>query len=75
MTYREATKQLRRVGTAHASGDAYRAMCAEMVSFRHGGKPERYYSALTGDDATVRQTMLTWMRDRVAAWDALMGLP
>lgn len=75
MDYKAALKECKRVGTARASGDAYRAMCADMVAFQHGGNAQRYYAILqgTGSDEDARQMMLTWMRDRASAWKVLIG--
>jgi hypothetical protein len=42
MTFKEAKRELKKVGTSHAAGDAYRAMWAETLSFAHGGRVETY---------------------------------
>jgi hypothetical protein len=48
MTFKEAQKQLRKVGTSRAQGDALRAMYAEMIAQRHFaiGNPEKFYAHL-----------------------------
>lgn len=75
MNYKQADREYRRVGAAHATGDAYRAMCAKTLEFAHGGKAERYYAALpANDDTAVRTAMNKAMADRSYAWDLLMGL-
>lgn len=60
MTFTEAKKQCRCVGTAHASGDALRAMYAELIVVTHPGlnqySQERFYTYLQGcinDEATA----------------------
>jgi hypothetical protein len=74
MTFKEAKRELKKVGTSHAAGDAYRAMWAETLSFAHGGRVETYYSWLGrfGDDKAVRAEGNRLMSDRAASWDALM---
>ncbi len=42
MTYSEATKELKRIGCAHATGDSLAAMYARMISFHQGvDRPNR----------------------------------
>lgn len=75
MTYKEALKQLRKVGTAHAHGDALCAMYADLVAFQQGGANDKYYSYLqeaTTTDEEIRQKALPLLRSRAAAWDVLM---
>lgn len=48
-SYMQATTELRKVGTAHATGDSLRAMYAQLAAQRmRGAKPERFYDALAG---------------------------
>lgn len=48
MTFKEAQKQCRKVGMAHASGDALRSMYAELIAQHHFaiGNPEKFYEHL-----------------------------
>lgn len=73
MDYKQALRECRRVGTAHATGDAYRAMCADMIAMMHGGKPQDYYAALPIDDKAARETMNKAMNDRAYAWGLIAG--
>lgn len=81
MKYSEARKAYHKAGAAHATGDAYRAMCADTIAFSHGGKPARYYAWLQtntktdANDEEIRQAYLPLMRDRAKAWAALMDAP
>lgn len=74
----EAKKQLRKVGAAHAQGDALKAMYAELLVVQHGGNAVKYYEYLQASaDSTekgIRAVALPLMRDRAKAWDVLMGI-
>lgn len=74
--YKAATKQLKRVGTAHASGDALRAMYADLLVFHHGGRATTYFAWLQGhalgDDKAISEAARELLRDRAKSWDALM---
>jgi hypothetical protein len=75
MTFKEAKRELRRVGTSKATGDAYRAMWAETLAFAHGGRAETYYewfTEYTFNDASIRIEGNRLMSDRAASWEALM---
>jgi hypothetical protein len=50
MTFKEAQKQCRKVGTARARGDALRAMYAELIAFKWYaiGNAEKFYAHLQG---------------------------
>lgn len=77
MTYQSASKQCKRTGTAHATGDSLRAMYAALVAQIHGGEAAKYYAWLqahaTGDDNNITETSRCLLRDRAMAWDVLMG--
>ena len=80
MTYAQARKALRKVGTAHASGDALRVMYADLLSFQHGGKPVSYFRWLRAksagaDDSAISRMARELLRDREKSWEALMELP
>lgn len=76
-SFKDAKKLLKRVGTAHAEGDALAAMYAELIALHHAGNVEKYYVYLCGSDGTsegIRAMALPLMRDRAKAWDVLMGI-
>lgn len=76
-TFIEAKKVLKRVGAAHAQGDALAAMYAELVALHHGGSVEKYYQYIGMPDETeagIRARALPLMRDRTKAWDVLIGI-
>jgi hypothetical protein len=75
LTYKQALKTCKRVGTAHATGPALCAMYAGLIELQHGGSPERYYTYLqtTGDDNGIAVSARKLLRDRAKAWDVLMG--
>ena len=74
MTFKEASRIVRKVGTANAEGDAYRATYAQALTDLHGGDPELYYAHLRSfqTDRAVRDEGLRLGLDRSAAWDVLM---
>lgn len=77
MTFNEAKKQCRKVGTAHATGDALRAMYAELIVVTHPGinqhSAERFYDHLQAyqDNKGIEQRARELMRDGFAAADVL----
>lgn len=77
MTFNEAKKQCRKVGTAHVSGDALRAMYAELIVVMHPGinqhSAEKFYEHLQGyqDDSAITDRSRELMRDGFAAADVL----
>lgn len=77
MTFKEAKKQCRKVGTAHASGDALRSMYAELIVVTHPGinqhSAEKFYDHLQGypNDRDIEQRARELMRDGFAAADVL----
>lgn len=77
MTYKQALKECKRVGTAHATGDALRAMYAGLLEVQHGGAAEQYYLGLQdyaqGTDTEIAEVARTLLRDRAKAWSVLMG--
>lgn len=78
MTFKEAKKECRKVGTSRASGDALRSMYAEMIAFKWYaiGNPEKFYrhlqSSATDDDITNEARRL--LRDHGEALDAMLAL-
>ena len=74
-TYKQALKECKRVGIAHASGDALRAMYAGLIALHHGGSAEKYYAVIPqATDQEIAEYSRSLMRDRAKAWDALMGV-
>jgi hypothetical protein len=54
MTYAKASKQLAKVGTAHAEGDALRAMYAQLLASRmRGADPARFYAYLAHNEDLI----------------------
>lgn len=75
MTYKDALKQYKKVGAAHATGDALRVMYADLIGSLHGGKPEKYYEWLKpGTDHEIIEQARILLRDRQKAWDVLIGI-
>ena len=77
MKYKDALKQCKRVGTAHAGGDALRAMYAGLIALSHGGDPAVYYGWLQrnvpGDDCAIAAKARELIRDRQSTLDALFA--
>lgn len=77
MNFKEAKKQCRKVGTAHATGDALRSMYAELIVVTHPGlnpySAEKFYVHLqqyeTDADITNRSRQL--LRNGLDAADVL----
>lgn len=73
----EARKQMRRFGTAHAHGDALRAMYVDLIVMKHAGDATKYYAWFQGQpartDQEISKTARVLMRDRLVAWDVLLG--
>jgi 2-phosphoglycerate kinase len=76
MTFKEAKKELKKVGASHAQNDALRAMYAELVTSNHGGGAEKYFLWLQSQDGTtetdIRHAVLPLLWDRATAWDILL---
>jgi hypothetical protein len=71
-----ALKDLRRTGTARATGDSLRAMYAQMIVSAHGGDTktaELYFNALPHDEQACVSKSRELLRDRAASWEFLMG--
>lgn len=66
MTYKQAVRECKRVGTNHAEGDALPAMYARLIAGAHGGAPENYYAALFCDDTMIVKARHL-IRDRQSA--------
>lgn len=65
--YKAALKECKRVGTAHATGDALRAMYAGLVCLPHFGKPHEpkvfaHLQAFTSDESIAAEAR-SLMRD------------
>lgn len=75
MNLKEARKELKRVGTRWAEGDALRAMYADLIAFQHGGKADRYFKHLqeNSTDDAITAASRELLSDRSKAWDVLMG--
>lgn len=75
MTFAQAMKECQRLGTAHATGDALRAMYARLVAQLHGGDAQRYFVHLRGttSDRETERSARALLSDRAAAWDVLLG--
>lgn len=79
MTFNEAKKQCRKVGTAHAQGDALRAMYAELIAQHHFaiGNPEKFYVHLQGvadNEQAITERGRELLRDSNAALDVALAL-
>jgi hypothetical protein len=77
MTFNEAKRACRKVGTAHAQGDALRAMYAEMIASRWYavGNPEKIYihlQAVTEDERATTDRARELLRDSNAALDVVL---
>lgn len=76
-TFVDAMKQLRKVGCAHAQGDALKAMYADLLAKTQGGKAAKYYAYMqsAGEaEKDIRDLAVPLLRDRAKAWDVLMGI-
>ena len=78
MTFKEAKRACRKVGTSHAQGDALRAMYAEMIAQRHFaiGNPEKFYihlQGVAGNERAIAERARELLRDEWAALDIVLG--
>lgn len=77
MTFTEAKKRCQKVGTAHARGDALRAMYADLIAFKWYaiGNPEKFYRHLQSmvDDAAITNEARELLRDHGKALDAMLA--
>ena len=78
MTFKEAKKQLRKVGTSHAQDDALRAMYADLIAFKWFaiGNPEKFYAHLqtvVGDEQAITARARELLRDSNAALDVVLA--
>lgn len=78
MTFKDAKKQCRKVGTAHATGDALRSMYAELIADKWYaiGNPHKFYehlqqTAVTDDEIYERSREL--LRDHGKALDVVLA--
>jgi len=80
MIYKEALKQYRKVGAAHATADSLRAMYSCLLHTQHGGKPELYFKWLQvatppdAIDSIIAEYAHKLLRDRAAAWNVLLDM-
>ena len=76
MTFKEAKRACRKVGTAHAEGDALRAMYAEMIAFKWYaiGNAEKFYAHLQSvSDEAITETARGLLRDHWKALDVALA--
>lgn len=77
MTFKEAKKQCRKVGTAHATGDALRSMYAEMIAQHHFaiGNPEKFYEHLKDfeSEQAITERARELLRDDGKALDVVLA--
>lgn len=78
MNFKEAKKECRKVGTAHATGDALRSMYAELVAVQWpaiGNAPKvyEYLQRETGDDKSVYELSRELLRDHSKALDIVLS--
>jgi hypothetical protein len=75
MTFKQALKACKTAGTAHATGDALRAMYASLISQMHGGEAERYFAYLqksAQEDREIEDKSRALLRSREAAWKVIL---
>jgi hypothetical protein len=77
MTFKEAKKACRKVGTSHAQGDALRAMYADLIAFQWFaiGNPEKFYAHLQSvadDERAITERARELLRDSNAALDVVL---
>jgi hypothetical protein len=69
MTFKEAKRECRRVGTSRATGDALRSMYAELIVVTHPGlnqrSQEKFYAHLQSyaEDAAITDRSRELLRD------------
>jgi hypothetical protein len=78
MTFKEAKKQLHKVGTSRAQGDALRAMYADLIAFKWYaiGNPEKFYAhlqAVAHDEKAIYERARELLRDHYAALDVVLA--
>ena len=77
MTFSEAKKQCKKVGTSHAQGDALRAMYADMIAFKWYaiGNPEKFYAHLQAFDGEqgITDEARALLRDSSMALDVAIA--
>lgn len=76
LTYKQALTQLRKVGCAHAAGDALRAMYADLLATRmRGADPARMYAYLGNAGGDLIESYRRLCNDVWAYTDALLTAP
>lgn len=76
LNYKQALQQLRKVGCAHATGDALRAMYADLLSTRmRGADPARIYAYLGTAEGDLLDAYRRLCDDVWAYTDALLTEP
>lgn len=77
MTHKDALKELKRRGTAHATGDALRAMYASLICFNYWGKKlePRFYEHLQQyeSDNAIAEEGRALMRDHGKTLDIALA--
>lgn len=79
MTFKEAQKQCRKAGTAHAQGDALRSMYAELIAQKWYaiGNPEKFYLHLqrvaTDGEQAIANEARELLRDHAKALDVVLA--
>ena len=78
MTHKEALKELKRCGTAHAQGDALCAMYASLICMNYWGKKlePKFYAHLQkfADEKAIMEEARSLMRDHSKTLDIALGL-
>lgn len=76
LTFKEAKKECRRVGTAHATGDALRSMYAELIAenWYAIGNPLKFYDHLQAfdSDKEIYMEARRLLRDHGEALDVVL---
>lgn len=77
LTFKDAKKECRRVGTSRAQGDALRAMYADLIAMHHFaiGNPEKFYAHLQAFDTerAITDRSRELLRDSNVALDVILA--
>jgi tetraacyldisaccharide-1-P 4'-kinase len=77
MTFKEAKKACKKVGTSRASGEALAAMYADLIAFKWFaiGNPEKFYNHLRelATDAAITDRARELLRDHNTALDVVLA--
>lgn len=79
LNYKDALKACRKVGTAHAQGDALRAMYADMIAFKwyaigNAEKIYTYLQSVPSDERTITDAARELLRDSNKTLDVVLAL-